>query len=418
MDASIGDLSTGDILVEDGVIAEVGSAKTFAGAEIIDGSGMIAMPGLVDTHSHMWTSLLRGMFRGVAAQGYFPMRNAFSGLYEPEDMYRAEYGAAVEAIASGITTTWDFCHNVRTPAYANACMEALAESGIRARFSYGPYPGLDAGTAIDLADLQRLSADWAGAPLLEVGLAWRGPLGATDGAAYRAAREEYEAARALGLSIAVHVSGPRAATQFASLKAGGFYADNMQLIHATGAGDEEFAAMRDNGVAVSLTPLTELRCGYGVTQLGDYTGRDVAVGIGLDGNALSGNADLFAVMKIFLNIENGRFGDEFRTNARELLELATIGGARSMGLDHLIGSITPGKRADLILIDTNMLNLAVSADDPAHLIVESVQPANVDTVFVDGRPLKRGGALIGVDTRQAVAEFRAASDGLKRRYAN
>jgi cytosine/adenosine deaminase-related metal-dependent hydrolase len=147
---------------------------------------------------------------------------------------------------------------------------------------------------------------------------------------------------------------------------------------------------------------------------GEFLDAGVTVGLSVDTTALSGNADMFAIMKAIQNIENGRRLDEFALPARRVLELATIEGARSMGVDTLVGSLTPGKRADLIMIDRRHVNLAVFSE-PAHLIVEAAQPANVDTVIVDGRILKRGGALTSVDVGTIVDEAAESLADLRRR---
>jgi cytosine/adenosine deaminase-related metal-dependent hydrolase len=134
----------------------------------------------------------------------------------------------------------------------------------------------------------------------------------------------------------------------------------------------------------------------------------------VDTPTLSGNADMFAIMKAIQNVENARALDEFKLTARRVLELATSVGARSMGLDAAIGSLSPGKRADLIMVDTRHINLAVLTD-PAHMLVEAAQPSNVDTVVVDGRVLKRGGELVGVDVAAIVADARTALAGVRGR---
>jgi 5-methylthioadenosine/S-adenosylhomocysteine deaminase len=143
---------------------------------------------------------------------------------------------------------------------------------------------------------------------------------------------------------------------------------------------------------------------------------DVNVGLSVDTPALSGNADMFAIMKAIQNIENGRALDEFKLTARRALELATIDGARSMGLGDVVGSLTPGKRADLIMIDTRAVNLAVFTE-PAHLLVEAAQPANVDTVMIDGRIVKRGGRLTTVDVGKVIDDAGRAFTELRRRSA-
>jgi cytosine/adenosine deaminase-related metal-dependent hydrolase len=140
----------------------------------------------------------------------------------------------------------------------------------------------------------------------------------------------------------------------------------------------------------------------------------VPIGLSVDTPTLSGNADMFAIMKAIQNVENARARNEFKLTARRVLELATIEGARSIGLDDRIGSLTPGKCADLIVVDTRQINLAVLTD-PAHLLVEAAQPANVDTVIVDGRVLKSGGRLTAIDVDGLVDETRAALAAVRRR---
>jgi len=123
---------------------------------------------------------------------------------------------------------------------------------------------------------------------------------------------------------------------------------------------------------------------------------------------------MFGVLKLARDSENARMESEFKMTARKALELGTIEGARSMGIDDKIGSLKPGKRADLIAISPNALNMAI-VTDPAHLVLEAAGPENVDTVVVDGRILKRGGKLAGLDTRKVIAEARAALAGVRER---
>ncbi len=169
------------------------------------------------------------------------------------------------------------------------------------------------------------------------------------------------------------------------------------MIHAITAPPAAIEAMAKTGTSVSLSPYTELRIGFGMPQTGAFLAAGVTVALSVDTTALSGNADMFAVMKAIQNVENARTEDEFRLNPRKVLEMATINGARSLGIDSRVGSLCVGKRADLIMVKSSDINIA-PATDPAHLLVEAVQPSNVDTVMVDGRILKRGGKLTSIDT--------------------
>ena len=129
---------------------------------------------------------------------------------------------------------------------------------------------------------------------------------------------------------------------------------------------------------------------------------------------LTGNADMFGIMKFIQNIENGKSESEFRLTARRVLELATIEGARSMGIANKIGSLKPGKRADIVLVSTKDINLGVFGD-PAHMLVTAAQPSNVDTVIVDGRILKRAGKLTAMNPVQIATEAAAANLALRKR---
>ena len=172
--------------------------------------------------------------------------------------------------------------------------------------------------------------------------------------------------------------------------------------------------MRETGVAVSVSPGSELRIGYGYPQISEMLAKGIPLGISVDTSVLTGSSNLFAVLKLTRDSENARAGSEFKMSARKALELGTIEGARSMGVDSKVGSLKPGKRADLIAISTNALNMAV-VTDPAHLVLESTGPENVDTVVVDGRILKRGGKLTAVDTPKVIREARAALAGVRER---
>ena len=409
MDAQLGDIAGGDVHLRGGAIAAVGRGLNAPGAQIIEGAGMLVLPGFVETHWHIWTALLRSLAGDRQEHGYFPTSRTIGTFYSAEDMYAAGRLAAAEAIHSGITFVHDWCHNVRGPDYAEAALRALEETGIRARFSYGSPTAASNDASIDLRDLARLAERWdehANGGLLTLGLAWRG-------AASAATLRDYEVAKELGLPISVHAnnSGGGVIQQLADR---GLLVPSMQIIHAVWCTPEEIRAMVANSVTVSVSPYSELRIGFGFPITADLIEAGVTVGLSVDTTTLSGNADMFAIMKAIQNIENGRARNEFKMTARRVLELATIDGARSMGIGDRVGSLTPGKRADVIMVDTRAVNLGVLTE-PAHLLVEAAQPANVDTVIVDGRVLKRGGRLTSVDVAEVVDAAARASAGVRRR---
>ena len=189
---------------------------------------------------------------------------------------------------------------------------------------------------------------------------------------------------------------------------------DVQVIHAIWLTKEELKALADSGSAVSLSPYTEMRIGFGFPATGELLAAGIPVGLSVDTTTLSGSADMFAIMKAIQNIENARTENEFKLPARRVLELGTIEGARSLGLADRTGSLRPGKRADLIMVNTRDVNMGVWSD-PAHLLVEAAQPSNVDTVMVDGRMLKRRGRLTAVNVEQVVDEARAALAAVRKR---
>jgi 5-methylthioadenosine/S-adenosylhomocysteine deaminase len=432
MDPELGDIPDGDVLVAGGRIAAVGTGLDAPGAREIDARGMIVAPGLVDTHWHMWNTLLRSMSGGAPGEdgpaGYFPVTARLGRAFTDGDIYQGTLLACAEAINSGITTVHDWCHNVRGPAHAEAGLRALAESGLRARFSYGYAAGQPNDQAMDTGGLRALHRDWDSwsgqsapgrAGRLTLGMAWRGTGGSNP--AMRVApeiyRREIAAARELGLPVTVHASGPpTAAGQIAALAGAGLLGPDLQVVHANCATPEEIGQLAAAGCAVSLSPFSELLIGYGLPQTAGLLAAGIRVGLSVDTTALTGNADMFAIMKLTQGLINGTAQQEFACTARQALALGTIDGARSLGLDAATGSLTPGKRADLILVATGHPNLGVLTD-PAALLVTAAQPGNVDTVLADGQILKRGGALVSLDGERISAQAREALAGVRARAA-
>jgi 5-methylthioadenosine/S-adenosylhomocysteine deaminase len=432
MDPELGDIPDGDVLVTGGRIAAVGKGLDAPGAGEIDARGMIVAPGLVETHWHLWNTLLRSMSGGMPGEdrpaGYFSVSVGLGQAFTDDDNYQGTLLACAEAINSGITTVHDWSHNVRGPAHAEAELRALAEAGLRARYSYGYSAGHPSDQAMDLDGLRGLHRDWdsrsgasapAGAARLTLGMACRGPGGSNPSMRVPPGvyQREMAAARELGLPVTVHASGPPAAAgQIAALAGAGLLGPDLQVVHANSASPAEIAQLAEAGCAVSLSPFSELLIGYGLPQTAELLAAGIRVGLSVDTTTLTGNADMFAIMKLTQGLVNATAHQEFACTARQALALGTIGGARSLGLDAVTGSLTPGKRADIILVATGHPNLGVLTD-PAGLLVTAAQPANVDTVLVDGQILKRGGALVTLDGERITAQAREALAGVRARAA-
>ena len=155
------DLPNGDVHVDNGLIVDVGTGLAAPGAQIIDGRGFIVMPGLIDTHWHMWTTLLRNMSGDDRAHGYFPMTTALGKVFTPRDMYYGTLLSSAEALHSGITTVHNWCHNIMTYEHAVEDLRAMQETGLRGRFAYGPARSTPLTQPFSVADLERMHGDWA-----------------------------------------------------------------------------------------------------------------------------------------------------------------------------------------------------------------------------------------------------------------
>jgi hypothetical protein len=177
MDPQIGDLQTGSVYVKDGVIMDVGDRVDAPGAETLDMTDMIVLPGLIDTHWHMWHTLFRSFAGDTKATGFFPTITRFAKSMTPEDMYQSTRLAAAEAVSAGITTVHNWCHNIRTREHAEADIRALTDVGIRARWSFGQAIDQPLSQLIRLDDLRDFASTWrdrSNDGLLDLGMAWRG----------------------------------------------------------------------------------------------------------------------------------------------------------------------------------------------------------------------------------------------------
>jgi 5-methylthioadenosine/S-adenosylhomocysteine deaminase len=264
MDPGLGDLATGDVHVRDGAIVAVAAQVSAPGAQVLDGAGMICMPGFVDTHWHLWTSLFRPYVRAdVADRGYFPVTAKLGPLMTPEDSYRSVRLGIAEALSAGVTTVHNWAHNVRSPEHADAELSAMRDSGIRGRFAYGPVQGMPDEQPMDMAGIARVKRDWMpGDGLLTMGISSRnvGALNVGGGArgviSIDMVRQDWGGARALGLPITMHTSG---ASPIAALEQAGLLGPDVQLVHPLLTTPEERAILKARGVSYSTSPTGESR---------------------------------------------------------------------------------------------------------------------------------------------------------------
>ncbi len=412
MDDKVGDLPCGDVHVRDGEIVAVGQNIAAPGTETINGIGMIVMPGFVETHWHLWNSIHRNMLR--KGLEYFPLKGALANHYAPLDFYCNSRLALTEALNAGITTVHNFSHNVRSPAHADAELKALAESGLRARYSYGWVDGMPHTEIMPVTDVARVQKEWIGASSptegrITLGMCLRGPTYCTP----EVYGPEIQAAKDLGLPVSLHAGQTRARTISAvKLRDEGFLNSNMLLIHFLLANEKDREAMVEAGVSLSLSMQSELRDqvdGDVRDQLLHMIAAGVNVSLSIDSTAL-GSVSMFDSMSHawYMGIPWKGTPTEGlpMVDFRQCLEMGTINGAKALGFDDKAGSLSPGKRADIIMIRATDLNM-VPLGEVECAIVRSATVANVDTVVADGRIFKRDGQLVGIDVEKV--KFDAAA---------
>jgi cytosine/adenosine deaminase-related metal-dependent hydrolase len=417
MDPQLPDVERGDVHVRNGEIVAVGQDVAAPGAMAIDARNMIALPGLTDTHNHLWNSACRNFVMEGPVKGYFPVVYALGQQYTPEDIYRGVRLGCAEMIDSGITTVHDWAHNVRSPEHARAEIRALTDCGIRARFSYGHYHGgPPPDQPMDLTDVASLQKNWqsfSNEGLLTLGWAARvfGPSGlpSVHPMTLETAHRDWDAVRALKLPITAHIGG-----NIAFLEREGMLGPDLQITGTRGLDGDDFAIIAKTGTHVSVTPNSEMRYNYSLPKLLELLKLNLKVSLADDTAPVAGVNNLFAAMRVLMDTQFVRTRDPMSISARQVLQMATINGAWDMGISDKVGSLTPGKRADLILVRTTDLNMA-PLGDPVTAIVRSAQPSNVDTVVIDGRILKRGGRLTALDTEEIVAQATDSLAGVRRR---
>lgn len=423
MDPAVPDLAGGDVHVRDGNIVAVAQKIEAPTAQIIDGAGMICMPGFIDTHFHMWTSVFRLFVRAdVPALGYFPVTARLGPLMEPEHSYRAVRLGAIDALAAGITTVHNWAHNTRSPEHADAELSAMRDMGLRGRFAYGTPVGIADDAPMDLAGLARVKRDWTAdkSNLLTLGICSRNLGSLTIGGGAAAAsrgvltieniKRDWDGARALGLPITMHTSG---ASPIMALEGAGLLGPDVQFVHPLLTTPEERAILRTRGASYSTAPQLESRRAsqLGVIQLGELLEAGVKVSLSTD-HIASISCDPFSSMRILFALHSHRIGTRVPLTLKRLLQLATLDGAVDLGIADRTGSITPGKRADLVLLRATDTNMA-PAGEPYEAVVSFGSPANVDTVLIDGRVLRRAGKFTPFDDAKIVAEAREAATELR-----
>ncbi len=420
VDEKLGDFASGDVHIRNGAIVAVGADVNAPGAEVIDARGMICMPGFIDTHWHLWISMLRPFVRSdVGALSVFPVSTRLGQHMTPQDhQVSAKLGIA-EALSAGVTTVHNWCHNTRTPEHADAELSAMRDTGIRGRFAYGPAQGMPDDQTMDLEGLARIQRAWMpGDGMLTLGICSRNVGGGSIGGGARGflsidmVKKDWGGARALGLPITLHTSGP---SPIKMLEEGGLLGPDVQLVHPLLTTPEERAILKNRGVSYSIAPVPESRrfSNLGVVQLGELLEAGIKVSLSTD-HTSNYKCDPFGALRVLYALHQHRLHNKPAVTLKRLVQLATLDGAGDLGIADKTGSLTPGKRADLILVRTTDINMALGGD-PYETLVSLAEPANVDTVIVDGRILRREGRFTALDYGKTVRDAREAAAAVRDR---
>ncbi len=418
-----GDLPRADVLVTGDTITEIAPTIHADDAQVVDATGCIVIPGLVNAHMHTWQTALRGLAANWTLLEYF--KNMHAGLatvFEPQDLYIATLVGALNQLNCGTTTLGDWCHNNKTPAHNDAAVQGLLESGIRAAFFHGtpkpdPKPGERPFWEVPhpRAEVERLLKKHQGQALLSVHAAILGPHYST----LDVALHDFRMVRELGIIGSLHQGGgpARAPEGWERLEAEGLLGPQINIVHGHALSDAQLQRFCELGMSFSAAAENEMTQGHGhpiTGRLRPY-GRAPSLGVDLE-SVLSG--DMLTQARVALGMQRSLDNVAYReahgsipptstVTTREALRWVTVEGARMLGQLDRIGTLAAGKQADLVLIRADDLNMQ-PVHDPVSTVVMQTTLANIDSVMVAGRWKKRQGRLVDVDLAPKLAALHAS----------
>jgi cytosine/adenosine deaminase-related metal-dependent hydrolase len=422
MDAQ-GDLPQGDILVTGDTLTEIAPRIHADDAQVVDAAGCIIIPGLVNAHMHTWQTALRGLAANWTLLEYFQKMHAgLATVFAPDDLYIATLVGALNQLNCGTTTLADWCHNNPTPAHNDAAIAGLLASGIRAAFFHGtPKPEAQPGqrpfweVPHPRAEIERLLKTHQGQPLLSVQAAVLGPHYST----LEVALHDFAMARDLGLIASMHQGGgpARAPEGWARLEQAGLLGPHINIVHGHALSDAQLQRFCALGMSFSVAAENEMTQGHGHPLTGRLRafGRAPSLGADLE-SVLSG--DMLTQARVALGMQRALDNLAYRESCgaipptstvttRQALSWVTVEGARMLQQSHRIGSLAPGKQADLVLIRASDLNMQ-PVHDAVNSVVMQTSLANIDSVMVAGQWKKRDGRLLGVDLAPQLARLQAS----------
>jgi cytosine/adenosine deaminase-related metal-dependent hydrolase len=425
VDPVIGDLPDADVLVRNGVIAAVGPdlVPSNPDAEVIDGRGRLVMPGLVDTHRHVWQGAIGGFTPQITGAGYGPaVLQGVAPRHTPEDIYAGTLWGALQALDAGITTIADWAHNLPSAEHADADVLGLRDSGIRGYFLYGgPGPARDDPNPPHPMDARRMRDQQFATGTngrLRMGMALRGPCFTSP----ERNAEDFAFARELGLPISLHVGMAGTSDAVTTLERFDLLGADVNYAHGNMLTDKEFDLIALSRGTLSLTPSTDMLMQFGTFPgTGPALERGIVCGFGVD-TICSAGTDLFSEMRLALAAERSRANADalargeavpiVALHQRDMLRLATLEGAQVWNLDSEVGSLKPGKQADIAVVDMRSPHLD-GFGDPVAVMALGAGPADVETVIVGGDVVKRDKKLVGKHVDRALELMHQTRDRLR-----
>ena len=416
MDANIGNLQNGNILIKDDLIVSIDHKTEKDFDKEIDATGMIALPGLINAHHHTWQTAIRGIGGNWKQREYFNVVHAnIATHYKPEDIFIGNLIGSLNQINSGTTTIFDWSHGNATPEHTDSAIEALFASGIRAIFGHGtvkpdPKEGEPHFSTIPhpREEIERLRKGTlhGDSELVTLAMAILGP----DYSTKEVTLKDFQLAKEFNLLSSAHIWGmPNRIVKegYALLLQEGLLNKKHNIVHGNYLKDDEIKLIVDSGASVTSTPVAELQT-HGVepivTKVSNFGGKP-SVGSDLEIYSGSGMLDILRTslrsQRIFSNIkfyDGGMKGEKKTTTTKEALEWATINNAIALGIDNKIGSLTPGKKADLILVDSESLNM-VATHNPEQATVLHANESDIRFVLIDGKIVKKNGKLFLSDEK-------------------
>jgi 5-methylthioadenosine/S-adenosylhomocysteine deaminase len=414
LDDRLGEFS-GDVLVSDGKVQQVAREIHSSDIEVIDASAYLLLPGFVDSHRHVWQSAIRHTGSDWDLPRMFvELFKRFGPNFRPDDVYAATLFGRLAALDAGVTTLLDWAHIQNSPDHADEAIRALREVGGRTVYAHGQ-PGIEPerwmkeSTLPHPADIRRLRQHVLPSDdgLITLAMAARGPEFTT----IETVEHDVRLARELGLRTTIHIglgsNGPKY-QGVERMHAYNLLGPDITFVHCCNCSEHELTLMAATGTTAAVSAQIASTCGgFGLPATGRLLAHGIRPSLSVD-SEMSASGDMFSEMRAALSIERTLHLNDLQPprrqtpiTARDVLGFAIRDGARTVGLDHKIGSIAPGQSADLILIPRDALNLAPMTD-PIGALVLGGHAGNIEAVIVEGRPVKWSGQLLGHDVRRAI----------------